>query len=194
MVALVLPLAGMTYTFVRVVQRVTVGAWNWSDGAPLRRAAVVATAGALAATSAYVLLPNGEYRPIQPGEKGTIQGGLAQVAAVPSGRPGLTEERESDLGGAPVRRDAPGDDGQRVPGETDDDGGDATTPAGDDDEPGATTETAPAEEPEATTGTATTPAGTAPEETTATETGVGVTVTAQTPVGETTVEVTTTTP
>ena len=40
--ALVLPLAGLTYTFVRVGSKIASGTWNWSKGAPLRRAAVLA--------------------------------------------------------------------------------------------------------------------------------------------------------
>ena len=73
-----------------------------------RRALVVATSVAVAAVAAWVLLPNGEYRPIQPAERGTLQGGFAQFRSLPTGRPGLTKEREQELGGAPARRDAPG--------------------------------------------------------------------------------------
>ena len=56
------------------------------------------------ALAAYVLYPNGEYRPIQPNERGTVQGGVAQLSAVRTGRPALTEEREEELGGAPTVR------------------------------------------------------------------------------------------
>ena len=107
-IALVLPLAGAGYTITRGSTRVLTGAWGWSEGAPLRRALVVATSVALAGVAAWVLLPNGEYRPIQPAERGTLQGGLAQFRSLPTGRPGLTKEREQELGGAPARRDAPG--------------------------------------------------------------------------------------
>ena len=43
--ALVLPLAGVSYTFTRVAGRIGTGAWGWSSGAPLRRALVVAVIG-----------------------------------------------------------------------------------------------------------------------------------------------------
>ena len=105
MVALALPLGGMTYTFGRVSKRVVGGAWSWSEGSVLRRGVVALATAALAATAAWVLLPNGDYRPIQPGERGTLQGGVAQFRELPSGRPGLARERERELGGAPTKRE-----------------------------------------------------------------------------------------
>jgi putative peptide zinc metalloprotease protein len=114
-VALVLPLGGMTYTFTRGGKRLAEGAWSWSEDAPLRRALVVACAVAIAGVGGYVLLPNGEYRPIQPAERGTLQGAFEQVRHVASGRPGLTEEREAELGGAPSRRDQRPDESEEPP-------------------------------------------------------------------------------
>jgi hypothetical protein len=61
----------------------------------------VALAGT-AAFAAFIWWPNGDYRPIQPGEKGTIQGAVEQLAAVPTGRPALTKARVQQLGGAPL--------------------------------------------------------------------------------------------
>jgi hypothetical protein len=57
---------------------------------------------AAAGFSAFILWPNGDYRPIQPGEKGTLAGGFRALADVPSGRPGLTEARAAELDGAPA--------------------------------------------------------------------------------------------
>jgi putative peptide zinc metalloprotease protein len=111
-IALVLPLAGAGYTLTRGSTRILSGAWSWSEDAPLRRALVVATSAAVAGVAAWVLIPNGEYRPIQPGERGTLQGGFAQFRSLPTGRPGLTREREQELGGAPATRDAPGQNDQ----------------------------------------------------------------------------------
>src|SRR6185295_9427911 len=96
------------YSFTRISGRVAKGAWSWSEGAPLRRGAVAAITFAAVAMAGYVLLPNGEYRPIQANERGTIQGGVKQFASLPSGRPGLTSERASELGGAPTRHEQPG--------------------------------------------------------------------------------------
>jgi putative peptide zinc metalloprotease protein len=102
--ALVLPVAGMTYSFGRIAVRIVKGAWGWSEGAPLRRGLVAVVTAGLAATTAYVLIPNGDYRPIQTAERGTLQGGLRQFAEVATGRPGLTEKRKDELGGAPTER------------------------------------------------------------------------------------------
>jgi putative peptide zinc metalloprotease protein len=108
-IALVLPLAGMSYTSVKGGKRLAQGAWSWSEGAPFRRAIVVGVATTIAVVGGYVLLPNGDYRPIQPNERGTLQGAFEQVKNIPSGRPGLTEEREQELGGAPSKREQQAD-------------------------------------------------------------------------------------
>jgi hypothetical protein len=152
--ALLLPLAGIAYTFTRIGAKVASGAWSWSEAAPLRRAVVVATTVAAAGIAGWVLLPNGEYRPIQPQERGTIQGGFQQVGSLATGRPGLTEQREEELGGAPVVRDAPGqDDREEQPTQT---------------APTATTDTAttPTETLPTTAETTTEPVPTTPTETT----------------------------
>jgi hypothetical protein len=117
---LALPTVGITYTFGRTGLRIAGGAWNWSEGSAIRRGAVAVVTAGLVAVGGYVLLPNGEYQPIQPNEKGTIQGGVEQIRQVPSGRPGFTEEREEQLGGVVLEREGGTDveerDGQ--PGET----------------------------------------------------------------------------
>ena len=82
---------------------------SWSEGRPERRAAVILAFTAGVALAAFTWWPNGDYRPIQPGERGTIQGGLRSVAAISSGRPSLTPERERELGGAPSARELEGD-------------------------------------------------------------------------------------
>jgi putative peptide zinc metalloprotease protein len=152
--ALLLPLAGITYTFARVGSRIASGAWSWSEGAPLRRAAVLAVTVVAAGVAGWVLLPNGDYRPIQTTERGTVLGGLQQFSSVGTGRPGLTEEREQELGGAPAVRDAPFEnDQQEQPTQTD------TTSTSTTETQTATTETTP----------------------TATEPAAGVTATVETP-------------
>ena len=57
----------------------------------------------LAAGIAYTLWPNGEYRPIQPGERGTVGDALQAASQLDTGRPGLTPEKEAELGGAPAQ-------------------------------------------------------------------------------------------
>src|SRR5207244_8888345 len=58
---------------------------------------------AAVAFAGYTWWPNGDYRPIQRGERGTIEGAVTELAAVPSGRPALTKQRAQQLGGAPFR-------------------------------------------------------------------------------------------
>jgi putative peptide zinc metalloprotease protein len=104
MIFLILPAAGLVLTAARVGRRAGGGALRWSHGHPARRASL-ALAGAAAATlAALSWWPNGEYRPIQPGERGTLQGAIGQVAAIPSARPSLTLARQRQLGGAPTER------------------------------------------------------------------------------------------
>ena len=101
-ISLVLPVLGITLTTARGSRNLGVAAWRQTSDRPAARAALVSVAAAGLALAAFTLWPNGEYRPIQPGEKGTIQGGLEQVKHIPTGRPGLTAERQRELGGAPL--------------------------------------------------------------------------------------------
>ncbi|NUR78066.1 MAG: hypothetical protein HOQ28_17480, partial [Thermoleophilia bacterium] len=103
MSVLALPILGLAVTFWKLGKTVFVGAWNRTEGHAVRRGALVlATAGA-AAGAAYVWLPNGDYRPIQKGERGTLQGGVAELASVQTGRPSLTPKRAEQLHGAPTK-------------------------------------------------------------------------------------------
>ena len=103
---LLLPLAGMTLTFGRVGKRVAAGAWSWSADAPLRRGAVALVLAGAAGIAGFVWLPNGDYKPIQPGERGTVQGAVDAFSEIPTGRPGLSDERERERG--PEDGPAPG--------------------------------------------------------------------------------------
>ncbi|MCP9491950.1 MAG: hypothetical protein MSC31_19055 [Solirubrobacteraceae bacterium MAG38_C4-C5] len=100
-VMLVLPLAAITLTTTRVGKRAAGGAWRASDERPALRGGLVVGTAAAAALALVTWWPNGEYRPIQAMERGTLQSSLASLAEVPTGRPALTEERSTELGGAP---------------------------------------------------------------------------------------------
>jgi putative peptide zinc metalloprotease protein len=105
MATLGLPAVGMALSSSRAGGRAFKGGWHWSEGAPMRRFVVVSGTAAFIALLGYIWYPNGEYKPIQRGERGTVQGAVAQFAAVPTGRPALTPDREQQLGGAPTVRD-----------------------------------------------------------------------------------------
>jgi putative peptide zinc metalloprotease protein len=101
---LILPGAGLAYTAVRVIRRTGTGAYHWSAGHSSRQVALGLTGAAAVALAAFSWWPNGEYRPLQPGERGTLTGLAQQLAALPSGRPSLTVQRQQQLGGAPSER------------------------------------------------------------------------------------------
>jgi putative peptide zinc metalloprotease protein len=103
--ALGLPATGMVYSFGRVSKRVAGGAWKTSEGRPFLRMFYGVLAIALVAGLAYLWLPNGEYKPIQPEERGTLTELTSATRDIREGRPGLTPDREEDLDGAPVLRD-----------------------------------------------------------------------------------------
>jgi putative peptide zinc metalloprotease protein len=101
---LVLPCLGMVLTSGRVGGRVCRSAWCWSEGEPLRRGVLGIGAAGAAGLAAFVWWPNGDYRPIQPTERGTVQAAVRDLRALPTGRPALTVQRQRDLGGAPFER------------------------------------------------------------------------------------------
>jgi putative peptide zinc metalloprotease protein len=148
MAMLVLPMAGMSVTFSRVAKRIVVGAANFTRERPVARVAFGAIGVAAVAFAAYTLIPNGEYKPIQPGERWTFSDGLEAASDVATGRPGLSPDYEERLGGAgsvhtgeipPPDPDSP-DEGSQ------DRESDGTDPSSEDDQPTSET-TEPAAEP-----------------------------------------------
>jgi putative peptide zinc metalloprotease protein len=99
MATLSLPALGMAVSSTRAGKRAFMGGWHWSEGAPMRRFALVSGTAVLFAALGYVWYPNGDYKTIQRGERGTVQGAIRQFAMLPTGRPGLTREREQQLSG-----------------------------------------------------------------------------------------------
>jgi len=142
--AITLPVAGSGYALSRFGRKS--GAWAWSSAGKVRLGQPgLALAGVVVAAGlASTLWPNGEYKPIQPGEKGTAGEVFEAVSAIGSGRPGLTAERQAELGGAPARAWSVGDVAPTAP-----------APASADPAPTTTT-------PATTTPASTTPAATAP--------------------------------
>ena len=102
MATLALPVLGMVVSSSRAGGRAFLGGWRWSEGAPMRRLGVVSGTAMVLAVLGFLWFPNGEYRPIQPGERGTVQGAAAQFGGIGTGRPALTPARQQELGGAPL--------------------------------------------------------------------------------------------
>ncbi len=187
LLALVLPGLGMIVSTGRIGKRAGGGALKWSAGNPFRRTLVVTAGTAAVALAAVTWWPNGDYRPIQPGERGTIQGGIQSLSAVTTGRPSLTRQRAEQLHGAPFEHKAKAakngtSDDQTTGGKSTRDSnssgtettpattGTSTTPSSS--APATGTSTSPSSAPAATTETQTTPApaATTPTETTPTTT------------------------
>lgn len=73
MIAIVIPVAGVLYMLVRLVRRTITGAWSATAGKPVMRLAAVLCGAVVCTGVAYAWFPDaGNYRPIQPEERGTI--------------------------------------------------------------------------------------------------------------------------
>ena len=220
---LVMPAVGLVYSAGRVGRRAGPAAWRWSDGSVSRRSAVLAGATAAAAGLAFLWWPHGDYRPIQPGERGTIVSAIRNLSHLPGGRAALTVQRRSELGGAPFvssrHHDAAKDRSARDHGGAKDDHGGgpfpadgSTTTAPDSGQAplwylpstqsqtttATTTQTAPQQSPAPTDGSTSTTAQPAPAppptNTTSTDTTTTTTTTSTTQTTPTTTSTTETTP
>jgi putative peptide zinc metalloprotease protein len=102
LVVLVLVPLGLVATFVRMGKRFGGAAWTKTDGRPVARAGLVAAAAAAAGFAAYTWYPSAVYRPIQPGEKGTLTGAVGQFSSF-GNDPALPPQRLKQLHGAPLK-------------------------------------------------------------------------------------------
>ncbi|HEX2054310.1 MAG TPA: hypothetical protein VHJ78_11375 [Actinomycetota bacterium] len=98
---LILPVGGMSVTAFNVGKRTVSGLKNVYSKRPALGVALSMVAVAGLAFAGYILWPNGEYRPIQPGERWNVEEAVEAASEIDSGRPSLTEERQRELGGAP---------------------------------------------------------------------------------------------
>jgi putative peptide zinc metalloprotease protein len=114
LIVLVLPVAGLVYSIVRITNKAVGAGWHWSAGSPPKRALVVVLTALAAGLAAFTWWPNGEYRPIQKGERFVVQDSVRSIGAIGTGRRGLTADRARALEGAPsagAQRGATADDG-----------------------------------------------------------------------------------
>lgn len=75
-IAVVLPVAGACYMLVRTTRRVVSRMWQGTTGRPTWRAGVVVLCCSVAGALTLAWWPHGNYRPIQPYERGTIEDAL----------------------------------------------------------------------------------------------------------------------
>lgn len=97
LLVLVLPAVGLVYSIARICRRAVGAGWRWSEGSAPRRVLVVVVTATAFGLALFTWWPNGEYRPIQKGERFVVQDSIRAVRAVPTGRPALTPEREREL-------------------------------------------------------------------------------------------------
>jgi len=84
--ALVLPAAGTIAALSRLGRRIALALGHWAGGRAPRTAALAALGLALAAFTAYVLWPDGDYRPIGPEDRGTVEDAVRGLKAMPGSR------------------------------------------------------------------------------------------------------------
>lgn len=96
-VMLVLPATGMTVTLLRAGRRVVAGAFDVTAGRPIARALAVVVGALAVAGGAFVLWPNGDYRPIGPNERWTAGEGLHALAEAGSGKTTLGREPDDSI-------------------------------------------------------------------------------------------------
>jgi putative peptide zinc metalloprotease protein len=95
LVLLLLPAIGMTYTFIRIAKRGTVGAWRWSAGSAPRRATMIGGVLGLLTLLAVVWYPDGRMTPYREGERGTLQEHVAELNTLGQGDPLLRSPAEA---------------------------------------------------------------------------------------------------
>jgi putative peptide zinc metalloprotease protein len=100
-VLLLVPL-GVIATFFQMGRKFGGAAWTATDGRPVARAGLVGVLTAAAGFAAYTWFPESVYHPIQPGEKGTVVGGVDQFGSF-SNDPALPPKRLQQLHGAPSK-------------------------------------------------------------------------------------------
>jgi putative peptide zinc metalloprotease protein len=79
---LLLPFAGIAYTLVKLGLRIARRSWAWSAESYTRRVLVLVGGTAFVALLAWAWLPGKQYRPIQPGERGTFTDFVASSETV----------------------------------------------------------------------------------------------------------------
>ncbi len=95
----VLPMVGLGVTFIRLVPRLWKWGWSASENSTVGRGAFSAAFITAIAMLLYVWVPNGDYDPFHPGERGTLPETVEAISYVPSGQGGVaSRERAREAG------------------------------------------------------------------------------------------------
>ena len=108
--ALVLPVAAITFLAVRLLRTLQVKAWRRTEGRPTARGGLLAATFVVLLALVLAWWPDGQYRPVQASEDGTVQGLFtdAQPAATRVLDPGLpAAEAQTALALVPRSADHP---------------------------------------------------------------------------------------
>lgn len=79
---LLLPFIGIGYTLVKLALRISRRSWAWSADSVAKRALVLVGGTAVVGLLVWAWLPGKQYRPIQPGERGTFTEFVASSSTV----------------------------------------------------------------------------------------------------------------
>jgi putative peptide zinc metalloprotease protein len=96
LIVLSIPVIGILLMLVKVATGSLRSGWTRTDGRPVLRSLFVGTVAAGAALLLFAWLPSDNYRPIQPGERGTIGEGVAAVRHLPRGDAPLYSEQVAE--------------------------------------------------------------------------------------------------
>jgi putative peptide zinc metalloprotease protein len=91
LIALALPALGIAFGLTRGGGKLTRGLWNGTRGKPFARLASLLLVGALAAGVGVAWWPDGDYVPIQRGERWTLQSASTVATETVGGRPAFDD-------------------------------------------------------------------------------------------------------
>src|SRR4051812_22845253 len=108
-IAILIPVAGVIYMMVRIARRSAISAWRGTAGKPVMRALAMILGAAVVTGLAYAWWPSeGNYRPIQPWERGTV-GDIAYALRIER----MSEPRHTTATSKPVASSRKLTQGQR---------------------------------------------------------------------------------
>ena len=94
LIVLAIPIVGILLVLAKTGAGAATVLWTRTDGRPITRTGMVLVAAVGCSLLAMAWVPQENYRPIQPGERGTVTEGIAAVRQLPAAGP-LYSERQA---------------------------------------------------------------------------------------------------